>query len=233
MLPNQLKYGILLAEDEDNLRSVIEYNLLQEGYNVFSAKNGKEAIDVFTKEKPHLHLALLDVSMPKINGFEVCEKIKSTDRNFPVFFLTVRNEREDRIFGLKLGADDYLSKPFDLEELLLRIKKILTRYYGTDDVMINGRKINFNTLEVTLPDNTVHTLSAKESALLQYFIQNKNKPLSRQQILEAIWGNKAEEASYRTIDNFVVLYRKIFEDDSKNPTYFLSVRGVGYIFKYE
>ncbi|MCX7729562.1 MAG: response regulator transcription factor, partial [Bacteroidia bacterium] len=173
------KPGILLADDEDNLREIIQFNLTQEGYHVYPAKNGKEALEIFLKEKPHLHLALLDVSMPKINGFELCEKIKSVDDKFPVFFLTVRNEREDRLHGLKLGADDYLSKPFDLEELLLRIKKILSRYSVKEIFYINKRKINFNTLSVELPNKTIHTLSVKEAALLEYFIQNKNKALSR------------------------------------------------------
>ncbi len=227
----QNKYNILLADDEDNLRSIIEFNLQQEGYNVVCAKNGKEALELFTKEKHRLHLVLLDVSMPKMNGFEVCEKIKSLDKNFPVFFLTVRNERDDRILGLKLGADDYLTKPFDLEELLLRIKRLLERYYGTDEIIINKRKVNFNTMIVELPDKSLFSLSTKENALLKYFFDNKNKVLSRQKILEAIWADKAEEASYRTIDNFVVLYRKLFEDDPKNPRHFLSVRGVGYTFK--
>lgn len=224
-------FGILLADDEDNLREIIQLNLVQEGFNVFPAKNGKEAFEIFLKEKNQLHLALLDVSMPKMNGFELCEKIKSIDKNFPVFFLTVRSERNDRVYGLKLGADDYLSKPFDLEELLLRVKKILSRYEVEDIVLLNKRKINFNNHIVELPDKTNYSLSVKETALLKYFIQNKNKVLSRQQILESIWGEKAEEASYRTIDNFVLLYRKLFEDDNKNPKYFLSVRGIGYIFK--
>lgn len=225
------KFGIILADDEDNLRSVIQFNLEQEGYSVFPAKNGKEALEIFSAQKHHLHLALLDVSMPKMNGFEVCEKIKSVDKNFPVFFLTVRNDRNDRVYGLKLGADDYLSKPFDLEELLLRVKKILSKYEIKDNINLNNRKINFNTLTVELPDKSIHSLSVKEAELLKYFIQNKNKTLSRQQILEAIWQDKAEEASYRTIDNFIVLYRKLFEDDSKNPKYFISVRSVGYVFK--
>lgn len=226
-------FGILLAEDEENLRDTIVFNLQIAGYTVFPAKNGQEALEIFHQKKHFLHLALLDVSMPRMNGFELCEKIKQVDKNFPVFFLTVRNDREDRVYGLKIGADDYLSKPFDLEELLLRIKRILSRYEIASRFTLNGREINFDTLTVKLKDNQIHQLSIKEMALLKYFIQNKNKPLSRQQILEVLWGEKSEEASYRTIDNFVVLYRKIFEEDSKNPKYFLSVRGVGYVFKHD
>lgn len=223
-------FGILLAEDEANLRNIITFNLQQAGYKVYPAKNGQEAWAVFMENKNQLHLALLDVSMPKMNGFELCEKIKTIDKNFPVFFLTVRNDRDDRVYGLKLGADDYLSKPFDLEELLLRIKKILSRYEISDVYYINHRPINFDTLMVTLPNGQVHSLSAKESALLKYFIQHKNKVLSRQDILDAIW-DKADEGSYRTIDNMVVLYRKLFEYDTRHPQYFLSVRGIGYIYK--
>lgn len=228
-----LTFGILLADDEDNLRNIIQFNLEQQGYTVFPAKNGKEALDIFLKEKHRLHLALIDVSMPKMNGFELCEKIKNADPHFPVFFLTVRNDRDDRVYGLKIGADDYLSKPFDLEELLLRIKKILARYEINDVFVLNNRIIRFNDLSVELPDKQKHILSVKEAALLKYFIQNKNKTLSRQQILEAVWGEKAEDASFRTIDNFVVLYRKLFETDSKNPQHFISIRGIGYVFKYD
>jgi len=224
------RLGILLADDEENLRDIIAFNLEQEGYSVYPAKNGKEALEIFKKEKPHLHLAILDVSMPQMNGFELCEKIKSIDKSFPVFFLTVRNDRQDRIYGLKLGADDYLNKPFDLEELLLRVKKLLSRYYPSDQVNINNRVIDFNSNIVYLPNSQSIQLSEKEAALLKFFIQHKNRKLSRQEILENVWIDKAEEASYRTIDNFVVLYRKIFEDDPKNPKYFLSVRGVGYVF---
>lgn len=228
-----LTFGILLADDEENLRNIIQFNLQQQGYKVFPAQNGKEALDIFLKEKNHLHLALIDISMPKMNGFELCSKIKEIDVNFPVFFLTVRNDRDDRVYGLKLGADDYLSKPFDLEELLLRVKKILSRYEVKDTFILNNRIIHFKQLSVELPNKKKHTLSVKEAALLKYFIQNKNKPLSRQQILEAIWEDKAEDASFRTIDNFIVLYRKIFESDSKNPKYFISIRGIGYMFKYD
>lgn len=224
-----IKYNILLAEDEDNLREIISFNLKQQGYEVFAAKNGQEALDLFIENKNHLHLALLDVSMPKMNGFELCEKIKSIDKNFPVFFLTVRNERNDRVYGLKLGADDYLTKPFDLEELLLRVKRILKKYETDNIIIINDRKIDFSSMTITLPNNTQHRMSAKEALLLQYLIANKNTVLSRQQILETVWADRAEEGSYRTIDNFIVTFRKLFEEDSKNPKFFLSVRGIGYL----
>ena len=223
-------FSILLAEDEENLRNIITFNLQQAGYKVYPAKNGQEALDIFLEKKTQLHLALLDVSMPKINGFEVCERIKHSDKNFPVFFLTVRKDRDDRIYGLKLGADDYLSKPFDLEELLLRIKKILARYEIENICFINHRQVNFNTLTVTLPNGQTQTLSIKEAALLKYFLQHKNKALSRQDILKAVW-DKTDEGSYRTIDNMVVLYRKLFEEDSRHPKYFLSIRGLGYVYK--
>lgn len=223
-------FAILLAEDEENLRNIITFNLQQAGYKVYPAKNGQEALDIFLEKKAQLHLALLDVSMPKINGFEVCERIKQSDKNFPVFFLTVRKDRDDRIYGLKLGADDYLSKPFDLEELLLRIKKILARYEIENICYINHRQVNFNTLTVTLPNGQTQTLSIKEAALLKYFLQHKNKALSRQDILKAVW-DKTDEGSYRTIDNMVVLYRKLFEEDSRHPKYFLSIRGLGYVYK--
>lgn len=231
--PHIQKMGILVADDEDNLRDIIVFNLEQQGYKVFPAKNGKEALDIFLNQKHNLHLALLDVSMPKINGFELCQKIKKIDEHFPVFFLTVRNESQDRVYGLKIGADDYLSKPFDLEELIIRINKILNRYIVTDKFYINQREIDFKTNTVKMPDGTIHHLSIKEASLLYYFIQNKNQPLSRQQILQAIWDDKAMEASYRTIDNFVLMYRKIFEDNLKDPQIFISIRGIGYLLKLE
>lgn len=230
-LYSKINMGILLADDEANLRDIIIFNLQQEGYNVFAAHNGKEALEIFNKYKNSIHLVLLDVSMPQINGFDVCKEIKKISPNTPIIFLTVRNEREDKIFGLKLGADDYLTKPFDLEELLLKVKKITSRYEISKEITLNHRTISFDTFTIILPDKKEHLLSLKESALLKYFISNPNKPLSRQKIIESVWMEKSEEASYRTIDNFVVLFRKIFEDNPKKPKHFISIRGIGYLFK--
>ncbi len=223
---------ILLADDEENMREIIAFNLREQGYGVIEAKNGKEALELFQKNRKKLHLALLDVMMPGINGFEVCEKIKQIDKQFPVFFMTVRNDSADRVYGLKLGAEDYLPKPFDLEELLLRVKNILSRNKTETLYEINGIKINFDTMEIILKNNEIHKLSVKETDLLHLFIKNKNTVLSREKILDAIWDN-AESASYRTIDNFVLLYRKIFEKNPKTPEYFISIRGKGYLFKYQ
>ena len=174
--------------------------------------------------------------MPEINGFEVCEKIRLTDSETPILFLTAKDTARDKIDGLKLGADDYLSKPFNLEELLLRTK-ILVKHSlkGTseENEMSNfefgGNLINFSTFEASSYENRAINLTKKETALLKLLVDRKNQVVSRQQILQYVWGYDVFPST-RTIDNFILSFRKYFEKDAKNPEYFHSIRGVGYKF---
>lgn len=224
---------ILIAEDEKNLRDGIKLNLEMEGYEVEEAENGLEAINKF--EKQRFNLVILDVMMPQVNGFEVCEKIRLGDGDTPILFLTAKDTGQDKIQGLKLGADDYITKPFNLEELLLRAK-ILVKHSlkGTEESAdlasyhFGENSINFNTFEAKTPDGDIQ-LTKKETQLLKLLVDRKDQVVSRQQILQYVWGYDVFPST-RTIDNFILAFRKYFEKDPKNPVHFHSVRGVGYKF---
>ena len=225
---------ILLAEDEKSLRDGIKLNLELEGYEVEEASNGNEALKKF--ENQRLNLVIIDVMIPEINGFEFCEKIRLTDNETPILFLTAKDTSKDKIDGLKLGADDYLTKPFNLEELILRTK-ILVKHSlkGTSEeneignFEFGGNVINFNTFEASSYANKSINLTKKETALLKLLVDRKNQVVSRQQILQYVWGYDVFPST-RTIDNFILSFRKYFEKDAKNPEFFHSIRGVGYKF---
>ncbi|MCB0537605.1 MAG: response regulator transcription factor [Bacteroidetes bacterium] len=228
---------ILLAEDEKTLRDGIKLNLEIEGYEVEEAINGKIALDKFGSQR--FNLVILDVMMPEVNGFDVCEKIRLTDQETPILFLTAKDTGKDKIEGLKLGADDYLTKPFNLEELLLRTKVLIKHSFkGTEnELTINsytfgGNKINFSTFEAKTHQGETINLTKKESALLKLLIDRQNQVVSREQILQYVWGYDVYPST-RTIDNFILSFRKYFEKDAKNPQHFHSVRGVGYKFTSE
>tara|TARA_B110000037_G_scaffold201740_1_gene243359 strand:- start:66 stop:761 length:696 start_codon:yes stop_codon:yes gene_type:complete len=225
---------VLLAEDEKSLRDGIKLNLELEGYEVEEAVNGSEALTKFGGQR--FNLVILDVMMPEVNGFEVCEKIRLTNSETPILFLTAKDTSMDKVNGLKLGADDYLTKPFNLEELLLRIK-ILVKHSlkGTEEetelskYSFGDNKVNFSTYEALNFENESINLTKKETALLKLLVDRKNQAVSRQQILQYVWGYDVFPST-RTIDNFILSFRKYFEKDAKRPEYFHSIRGVGYKF---
>jgi two-component system alkaline phosphatase synthesis response regulator PhoP len=231
-----MKGRILLVEDEENLRSTIALNLELEGYEVQCAVNGKEALQMFKSNR--YDIVVLDIMLPEINGLDVCREIRKENRNVFILFLSARSMGSERIEGLKAGADDYLSKPFNLEELLLRIEILLKRKPVTasanqlNTVRINGRSINFDTYQFTSSDGKVESLSKKETMLLKLLIEKKNQVVSRDEILEQVWGYETFPTG-RTIDNFILAFRKYFETDPSKPKYFISVRGVGYKFADE
>lgn len=224
---------IFLVEDEQSLSKIISLNLQIEGYTVIHCDNGSNALKLFNENKNQIDLVLLDVMLPGINGFELCSIFKSIAPKLPVIFITAKNQNAEKIIGLKLGADDYLVKPFELEELLLRIKNVLKRYVP-DNVLsvfkIEKANINFQTFEIIDVRGAMHTLSKREIGLLKLLTQNANKVISREEIIEQLW-DKDENASYRTIDNFILSFRKYFEINPKSPSHFLSIRGVGYKFQ--
>ncbi len=222
---------ILLVEDEENIRDVVKLNLELEGYEVVGTGNGRDAIKYFHEQ--HFDLLLLDVMLPEVNGFQICEQVRLTNMEVPVIFLTAKDAAQDRITGLKKGADDYLTKPFNLEELLLRVQNLLKRTVKTPEntpeiYSFGNNKINFLTYEATGQQNDF-TLTKKEAMLLKLLIDRRNEVVSRQQILQSVWGYDVYPST-RTIDNFILSFRKYFEEDPRNPIYFLSVRGVGYKF---
>lgn len=226
---------ILLAEDEISLAETIKLNLELEGYKVQAAGDGKKALKLFKQER--FDLVILDVMMPEMDGFTLCEAIRLENEKVPVLFLTAKNASSDRVAGLKLGADDYLTKPFNLEELLLRIQNLLRRSLRMTETtthqqstyMIEGNLINFPEMTVTTPDGRKINLTKKENTLLKLLLERKNEVVSREHILETVWGYDIYPST-RTIDNFIVTFRKYFEKDPSHPTHFQSVRGVGYKF---
>lgn len=222
---------ILLVEDEEYLRGLIRLNLEMEAYEVVTASNGKDAVKLFHEQ--HFDLVVLDVMLPEMNGFQVCEQIRLSNVKTPIIFLTAKDSSEDIIQGLKKGGDDYLTKPFVLEEFLLRIKNLLKRTSKEQEMNLSiyqfgNNTVNFATYEAT-GDNGHFQLTKKEALLLKLLIDKKNQVVSRNEILQAVWGYDVYPST-RTIDNFILSFRKYFEQDPKNPVYFLSVRGVGYKF---
>lgn len=223
---------ILLVEDEDNIRDVVKLNLELENYEVVTAAEGRKAIKHFTEQ--HFDLIILDVMLPEINGFQVCEQIRLSDTTVPIIFLTAKDTAMDRINGLKRGGDDYLTKPFNLEELLLRVQNLLKRSQRTADTTevdtykFGNHWINFQTYSAKGIQGDFN-LTKKETMLLKLLTDRKNEVVSRNQILQSVWGYDVYPST-RTIDNFILSFRKYFEENPKEPRYFHSIRGVGYKF---
>ncbi len=228
------KYSILLVEDEENLQEALKLNLELEGYEVTGSFDGVDALQQFQKE--YFDLIILDVMLPELDGISVCETIRLSNNETPILILSAKNSSADRVLGLKKGADDYLTKPFNLEELLLRVNKLLRKSEQMaikqplpDIYQFGNNKIDFKGLECSNKNGEHIPLSKKEVMLLKLLIENKNEVVTREKILQAVWGYNVYPTT-RTIDNFILNFRKYFETDSRNPQYFHSVRGVGYKF---
>ena len=222
---------ILLVEDEEHIQETVKLNLELEGYEVVATDNGRDAIK-YTKEQ-HFDLLVLDVMLPEVDGFQILEQVRLTNREVPVIFLTAKDTAQDRITGLRKGADDYLTKPFVLEELLLRVERLIQRTskapeVSADNYQFGNNKVNFATYEAE-GNPGQFTLTKKEAMLLKLLVDRRGEVVSRQQILQSVWGYDVYPST-RTIDNFILSFRKYFEDEPKNPQFFLSVRGVGYKF---
>ncbi len=228
---------ILLVEDEEHLQEAIKLNLELEGYKVVAAGTGTEAVKIFKAER--FNLVVLDVMLPEMDGFAVCEAIRLHNGTVPILFLSAKNASEDKILGLKRGADDYMTKPFNLEEFLLRVNVLVKRSLSqeekkemSDIYRFDGNEVNFKTYEISGKGNEKIRLTKKEIALLKLLIERRNEVVSREQILETVWGYDIYPST-RTVDNFILAFRKYFEKDPKEPRYFHSVRGVGYKFVNE
>jgi two-component system, OmpR family, alkaline phosphatase synthesis response regulator PhoP len=228
------KISILLVEDEENLQEALKLNLELENYEVTGVYDGAEALKVIHKE--HFDLMILDVMLPELDGISVCEAIRLQNNDIPILILSAKNSSADRVLGLKKGADDYLTKPFNLEELLLRVDKLVQKSkrlairQPLEQMYSFGKnKIDFKALECVTKAGLKITLTKKEIMLLKLLIENKNEVVNREKILQAVWGYNVYPTT-RTIDNFILTFRKYFEEDSRNPKYFHSVRGIGYKF---
>jgi len=231
-MSDEKKTSILLVEDEENLHEALKLNLELEGYDVTSAFDGAAALKAVETE--YFDLIILDVMLPEMDGISVAESIRIGNNEVPILILSAKNSSADRVLGLKKGADDYLTKPFNLEELLLRVLKLINKNKKLQDKSSVGNSytfgnnlIDFKAQEATTRSNGKIQLSKKETMLLKLLIENKNEVVPREKILQAVWGYNVYPTT-RTIDNFILNFRKYFEEDSRNPKYFHSVRGVGY-----
>jgi two-component system alkaline phosphatase synthesis response regulator PhoP len=224
---------ILLVEDEENLLKTIRLNLEMEGYDVIIAETGTQGLVQFRSGR--YDLVILDVMLPGMDGFTLCRTIRMENREVPILFLTAKGSSDDKVQGLKTGADDYLTKPFHLEEFLLRIQILMRRRQRTEVVQemdkfsFGGNEIHFATFGIIDRKGKAYTLSKREVMLLKLLIEKKNEVVSREQILERVWGYDVYPST-RTIDNYILAFRKYFEKNPKEPKHFYSVRGVGYKF---
>jgi two-component system alkaline phosphatase synthesis response regulator PhoP len=234
MPPKQYKASLLIAEDEESLRDALKLNLELEGYEVTAVENGPAVIKMVKNE--YFDLIILDIMMPEMNGIAVCETIRMQHNDVPILFLSARNTGADRVEGLKKGGDDYLTKPFNLEELLLRVDKLVTKNKKMKEPQSVGDtyefdecRIDFAAHECVDKNGKTQELSKKEAALLKLLVEHEGEVVSREQILQIVWGYNVYPTT-RTIDNFILNFRKFFEKDSRNPKHFHSIRGIGYKF---
>lgn len=234
---------ILVVEDEQHLAFGIKFNLEAEGYEVSVAGDGPSALEAVARAAPPIDLLVLDLMLPGMSGYAVCETLRGRGDTLPVVMLTARTLVEDRIRGFDSGADVYLQKPFDLEELLSVIRSLLSRRsrderpaetadtaepVTTATVRFGSAEVNFDTWEASCRGESVK-LTSLEMKLLKYLVQHEGKVVTREELLTKVWGMNRPPAT-RTVDTFMLNLRKTFEDDPSRPVHFLSVRGAGYRF---
>ncbi|HNT66806.1 MAG TPA: response regulator transcription factor [bacterium] len=227
------KSHILLVEDEENLARVLLFNLEEEGYRVTWARDGRTGLESFDGRT--IDLVILDLMLPYIDGFAVAETIRRQSAQIPILMLTARTGSDDRIRGLESGADDYLTKPFHLKELLLRVNGMLKRksWYRQSETLkvtlkVGKCRVDFSDLTIRCDKRTLR-LTHQEAELLHYFVEHKGRIISRRELLENVWHLHAQ-IDTRTVDNFVARLRKYFEPQPSRPIHFISVRGAGYLY---
>lgn len=223
---------ILIIDDELNIVELLKYNLESSGYKVYYALTGKDGLNLSMQKKPDI--ILLDIMLPEMDGFDVCKEIKKNKdtENISIIMLTAKSEEFDKILGLEIGADDYITKPFSIRELQARIKAVLrrnTKKDTTEVVSIGDLIIDFNKHEVLKSGNVIE-LTLKEFELLKLLLLNKGKVLTRDFLLDKVWGYEYYGET-RTVDVHVRHLRQKIEDNDKNPLYIETVRGIGYKFK--
>ena len=239
------KKRILVIEDEVHIADGIRLNLSIQGYQVKVASDGLEGLEKWRAWQPDL--IVLDIMLPMIDGFSILKTIRQEDEKIPVLILSARGDTKDKIKGLRYGVDDYLSKPFDLEEFLLRVERLIKKkawfkgdlkkgsseyqIYDGDEYDFGDNHIDFISFKAICAAGEI-ILTEQEIVLLKIFIANKGKPLSREMLLDSGWGY-SKDTSTRTVDNFIVRFRKYFEKYPKKPVYFISRRSVGYIFDHD
>lgn len=230
-----MNYKVLVVDDEQSIMNIIAYNLKKEGYNVICAEDGEMALDIFEKENPDL--VILDIMMPKIDGYGVCKKIRETSP-VPIIMLTARADEVDKVLGLEIGADDYVTKPFSNRELLARVKAHLRRIdaikeIGKNDINEDAAefgdlKINFERYEVFKRNEPIN-LTLREFELLKFLAIKKPQIFSREELLSKVWGYEYF-GDVRAVDVTIRRLREKIEDDASKPKYIITKRGIGYYF---
>lgn len=238
------KKRILVIEDEAHIADGIRLNLSLKGHDVKVAQDGVRGLEIWRSHSPDL--IILDIMLPMLDGFSVLKTIRQEDEKIPILILSARGDTQDKVKGLRYGVDDYLAKPFDLDEFLLRVERLLTKsswyhdeakgrssqqgMFSGDSYVFGDNHIDFISYQAKCAAGEI-VLTEQEIILLKLFIANRGKPLSRQSILSSGWGY-TESVSTRTVDNFIVRFRKYFEKNPKKPVFFISRRSVGYIFDH-
>ncbi len=226
---------LLVVEDDEPLADGLCRNLVLEGFAVNRVGDGEAALKALAEPSHGFELLILDIMLPGIDGFEVCRRLRAADNHIPILFLTARGSDADRILGLQLGADDYLTKPFLVEELVLRVRGILRRSAWSQTptpigpvVRIGSNEVDLTTMRATTSSGPV-SLTEREAMLVRFFAENEGRVVTRGELLERVWGYTFD-TSTRTLDTFVHRLRKQFEEDPRSPQHFHTVRGVGYRF---
>lgn len=236
-----MKKRVLIVEDDRHIAEGLQLNLEIQGYDVIIAEDGNSGLQQWKEWQPHL--IVLDIMLPGIDGLQVLRSIRLEDERLPVLILSAKATDEDKIEGLAQGVDDYLTKPFNLDEFLLRVKRLLARVAWQDGAdgeniaaigpvySFGGNSVDFTTHTARCASGSI-ALTEIEEKLLKLFILNRGKPLSRRQLIEMAWGYDGSLQT-RTVDNFIVRFRKYFEEDPKHPVFFKTRRSVGYVFDHE
>ena len=225
---------IVVVEDEAHLAKGLQFNLEREGYRVTLVDNGQSALDLLGKEE--FDLMILDIMLPKVSGLEVARRIRKTNMRFPILMLSAKSTDEDRELGLQAGADDYLTKPFHLPELLLRVKGILRRWEWYKEPVHDQEVFQFGDMWINFASGKAKGcsgefyLTAKEALLMKLLVKNKENIVTREELLEKVWGYDPQTET-RTVDNFIARLRKYFEKKPQSPKHIITHREKGYEFK--
>ncbi|MCI8473966.1 MAG: response regulator transcription factor [Oscillospiraceae bacterium] len=231
---------ILIVEDEKNIVDILSFNLGREGYDTLEAYDGEAGLRLALEENPDL--ILLDLMLPKMDGFDVCRAVREKNRSTPIIMLTAREEESDKVFGLELGADDYITKPFSMRELLARIKVNIRRTEmlteqpsaaaaGNGQRLERGRILIDEALLMAFKDGKALDLTQREYELLKYLAASPEKVYSREALMEHVWNYEGYVGDVRAVDVAVRRLREKVEDDPANPSFILTRRGMGYLFR--
>ena len=222
---------ILVVEDEPGIRLSVSDELESAGYQVFTSGDGEKALALAGKEKPDL--IILDLMLPVLDGYEVCKKLRMRGDRTPIIMLTVKDKEIDKILGLELGADDYMTKPFSLRELTARVKAVFRRTEerpsGQDAFSLGGIDLDFKKFEASKKGRKID-LTPLEFHMLKLLVERKGEVLTRDDFLDGVWGEDNISVSFRTVDSHIANIRRKIEDDPSRPRHILSIRGVGYKF---